>query len=188
VDGATARLCPRCRAEYRPEIETCADCGAALLRPGESPPPEVEADPDPPQPIASLAPGLLSPEEPGLVCVRIDEDEWIKMLAAALLERGLPHTVRVETSPDPQLVRKGGRFGYGWTFGLYVRERDAEAAREVERELQAAGLPEVAGRVEKGERDAHVCPACGASLEPRDAECPACGLNFPEVEQEGERP
>jgi hypothetical protein len=188
VNGGSARLCPRCRAEYRPEIEICADCGARLLAPGEAPPLWAEAEFEPPLLAPSLAPGLLSPDEPDLVCIRVDEDEWIKMLAARLLERGVPHTVKVETSPDPHVVRKGGRFGYGWTFGLYVREGDAEAGRGVERELQEEGLPEIAGRVEKSGKEAHACPACGAQLTPQDAECSSCGLAFPEVEPEGERP
>jgi hypothetical protein len=183
VSTGYAKVCPRCRVEYRPEIEICADCGARLLHPGEAPPPEIEA---PAEPIV-LAPGLLSSDEPDLVCIRVDEDEWTKMLAARLLARGVPHTVRVETSPDPSVVSKGGRFGYGWTFGLYVRSRDAEAGREVERELQQEGLPEIAGRVEASEREAHACPACGASLEPHVAECSSCGLGFPEVEPEGEK-
>jgi hypothetical protein len=183
VDGGYARLCPRCRVEYRPEIEICADCGARLLHPGEAMPPEIEAPPEPPV----FAPGLLTPDEPDLACVRIDEDEWIKMLGSALLERGIPHTVRVETSPDPQVAREGGRIGHAWTFGLYVRKRDADAARDVERELQVTGLPEIAGRVEASDTELHACPACGASLNPQDAECSSCGLAFPEVEPEGER-
>ncbi len=185
------KICPRCRSEYRLEASICSDCGSALLE--LQPFPESDALP----PAAEL------------VCIRRGGPGFLRGVARALQGAGL--SCRIDTWPPGEPIRgarlpfrlRGGHDPY--ELGLYVREEDADEARQLEVEHLARILPDVpspppldvtsaecpacgAGLFGSGERcvscglafpcELHVCPECRAQVEPEAARCSACGIRY----------
>jgi len=161
VTGAASyQHCPDCRVDYTLSVTHCADCGAALV-PGEAPPPEVAED---------------LPPVSELVCIRVADLRWISTLSRGLQESGVTHRVEPATVADAPQGQRADVFGEAQLFGLYVRESDTPAARELDGTLAAALLPEEAPPVAEGQQDD--CPACGTALGADVLECPDCGLQF----------
>lgn len=158
--------CPQCKGEYRAEIQSCADCGLALV-----------------SGVLLLArqeervsrPDEIDPAEP-VVVVRKGPILQMKALQATLRAQGLPAVVAREA---------GGCCGCrGPEVLLQVREEDlAEVMAALEREYrQSTGLADhdarFAGAVCDGGEAEAVCPACGCRFPPGSSECPDCGLCF----------
>jgi uncharacterized protein with PIN domain len=162
------RVCRDCGEEYRPEISVCADCGGTLEDRYEdedgagAPPPEGEPTGPPPPDLSGHRVVFSTTQANALV-----------PLAEALRATGLAFVLN-ETRPDD-------RRPYS-TFGLFVRDEDAESAlRTLAPLLGAEGDPERLHAVESAFRTQggyERCPACEAALPPEARECPECGLGL----------
>ena len=148
------RHCPRCRADYRPEVAVCAHCDIPLVeRPEEhdprfDPPPSLEglpaADAAPPGDYESL---YFSFEVRDLL-----------PLAEQLTRQGVPF--RVETTEEAHGVR-------------LPRIRYDLAVRNEERAVAVGALEAFLGTEEDG------MAAAGSGGDPigaADVECAGCGL------------
>ncbi|MCL2458155.1 MAG: hypothetical protein FWF31_04775 [Desulfobulbus sp.] len=158
--------CPQCSGEYRPEVQSCADCGVALVG-GEA----LLAGQK--QRAGSLA--EIGPLEPVIVVHRGPVLQ-VKALQACLRAKGLPCRIVKEA---------GGACGCrGPEVLLHVREEDqAEAMAALAQEYREnTGLADhdtrFAGAVYDAGADEAVCPACGCRFAPDSSECPDCGLCF----------
>jgi hypothetical protein len=101
-------FCPRCGYEYRPEIETCPDCGTTLV---EQPP--------------RRNPTLLH-EEPEVLVAEVANETLAGIWAGLLENEGIPCIVKASG------VSIGG-WGYAAIFPhyLYVRASDEQRAIEL---------------------------------------------------------
>jgi hypothetical protein len=161
------RHCPRCRADYRPEISVCAHCDIPLVERQEEHDPRF--DPPPafgPVPAASDTPPgryeslYFSYEVPDLL-----------PLADRLTRQGIPF--RVETTEEAHGVR-------------LPRARYDLTVRDEEREVALGELEEFLGTEDDGTAGAGsgapdgtaggACPACGDPIGEADLECAGCGL------------
>lgn len=155
------QVCPECRVEYSMSAEHCVDCRVGLV-PAHALADEPHAEDFPPSSELS--------------CIRVAPLPWMQALSAALQEDGVAHRVepaQAEHAPEGQ---RPDVFGDVGLFGLYVREADAEAAREFDGTMASRLIPEEAPELPEGEEDA--CPACGTALDAQATVCPDCGLNF----------
>lgn len=125
--------CATCRAEFRPGVERCSDCGGELL-PGDLPPPRGAPPPGPP---------------PKTVSVFTSPDPGVFELACSILDTA---GVTYATARDGlQDLFGAGRLGTGYNLlvgpeEIHVPERDAERARKL--------LDQVGGEVlESAEED-----------------------------------
>jgi RNA polymerase subunit RPABC4/transcription elongation factor Spt4 len=142
------KWCPSCGAEFRPEIETCSDCGEALVsRPSELP--EGSARPGKGAP-PELPSGDYQPLTQSL------DFETADRYGALLAAAGIPFLA----VPDPTPTG----------FRLRVREEDLEKA------ARALGVAPPKGVPIDEESFPEACPACGTPLEGRQETCPECGL------------
>ena len=159
------RHCPRCHADYRPEILTCADCGGDLeIRQEETDPDrEIEAASEPP-------PGIYR----SLYYTSAVED--LEPLAAALTRAAIPF--RIESSDEQRATTLVPRS----RFDLSVRDEEREAARRILAELPDFPEPEGASENAEAPFDPEKgyarCPACSASLAAGTDKCPDCGLTL----------
>ncbi len=92
--------------------------------------------------------------------------DWIHALAERLTEAGIPRHV------NPL----GERRATDSTWGLYVRQRDLSRARELDREVMRAVMPDVPEDFDPEALDTNRCPACGDPVTEGVGECPGCGL------------
>ncbi|NBC19024.1 MAG: hypothetical protein GVY18_17115 [Bacteroidetes bacterium] len=143
-------ICPRCDAEYRATVRTCADCDVRLVRKTHY---ERALDP--------------LPFSEDLVAVRTDVTRLIKRLADALARAGIRCHVAFDRKYHSAGAVEGSALYY---HTLYVRPEREEDARRVERRLEQEA------DVEDAAEDEEACPACGAPRDPGAPECPDCGL------------
>jgi predicted amidophosphoribosyltransferase len=148
------KRCPQCEGEYQYTVSQCADCGVAL----EDAPVHQQRDTTP------------LPDASQLVGLRTGAPLEMADLAEALQRAGIGS--RIDSDPP-------GR-GFGRYVSVYVRERDYEAAHQVDHEVFASRTPEAAELDPPATADTGACPACGASLAQDAASCRECGLEFPE--------
>jgi hypothetical protein len=171
------RVCPDCGEEYRPEIVTCADCGAVLEDRflGEE---EEAADAAPP------AAPLPEEQAPDLshhqVLFTSGQARDLVPLAEALKAKGV--AFRLVDTPALEEVRAA-------SYRLLVHQDDGAAAqRALAPLLAAAGAGEDAApgsHEAPGDTPTEArCPACGQQLEAGALECPECGLGLA-AEEEG---
>jgi ribosomal protein L32 len=163
------RVCPDCGEEYRPEIVTCADCGATLedrfLEDGQTPdaPPPAPAAPAPAGPdLAQHRPIFSSAQARDLV-----------PFAEALKQAGIAFHF-LETPADEE--------GRGASYSLLVHETDEAAAQRSLTSLLHDGeephaVESLQAQFEEG-RGYVRCPACGQEQAAGALECPECGLAF----------
>lgn len=156
------RVCPACRTEYTRMATRCADCDVELVHA------DVVAEED--AQVEDLPPASA------LRCVRVAPIAWIRALSEGLQHGGVPHRVEPAGADDAPEGQRVEAFGNVQLFGLYVREADTDAAREIDGSIAARILPEEAPALAEGEEDA--CPACATPLAPDATECPDCGLGF----------
>ena len=155
------KICPDCELEYRLHVETCVDCGTALLHPEEHRRAEEEKK-------RCMEEALVEP-----VVVRQGEMRWIDELYGVIIGSGIPCRVLTD---DPSC----GGSCRGGTWGLAVSRSDAErAARRIE-EYFVEVHPEA--KVSQELQSQGKCPACGSDVEAEMVECPDCGLTLLIVE------
>jgi hypothetical protein len=155
------RVCPECGEEYLPTVDQCIHCRVALVAAGAAPAP---------------APRELPPASQ-LLCIRAASLGFAQRLSQMLSDAGITHRLealeRDAEGPAPSAAARG-RFAE-MPYGVFVREEDAAAAREVDQahmRLQIPDLPDETVEAAAGEG----CPACGAAVAADAAECPECGL------------
>lgn len=148
------KICPRCRSEYYPHVETCAGCGAVLLSAEEHAGRQEAKRRCLEQPL----------EDP--VALREGEARWMEELHGVLIDEGIP--CRLHSDPE---CRRGC---CGGTCRLLVSRRDAERADGRIEEYFAEIHPEVRASRELLSRGK--CPACQGDVEADAIECPDCGL------------
>ena len=154
------RHCPRCDTDYRPEIETCAECGGELDTRPENPPPASPAPPDlPPGDYQSL-----------FYCGEIRD---LEPLAEALARNDIPFQIDATKDEGVTLVPHS-------RFDLKVRDEEREKAREILSSLpEAADLQLADDAAEKDfepGRGYRRCPGCASTLPFGALKCPECGL------------
>jgi len=168
------KYCPRCRDEYRWDIQSCADCGLELLT-GE-------------QMMAMLnsrhhgkGAGSCSleigPDEP-VVTVRKGAAALIKQLHKFLAQQGVPSLILGDGAGN---CNRGCR---GPELLLQVRPADVpEALAILDREhWRTTGLADhdvrLADSVYDSSAPEAICPACGFCFSTDAGACPDCGLCF----------
>ena len=152
------RVCPECREEYIASAQRCVTCDVPLVAsegfvrvggPRELPP------------VAQL------------VCVRTATLSFAQALSERLAQAGITH--RLESEPDSREGETQLRRPDTMPYGIYVREQDLDAAREVDRAHMRSEFPDLPD-VPEGGSVVDGCPACGAAAAPDATECPDCGL------------
>jgi hypothetical protein len=165
------RVCPDCGEEYRPEIVSCADCGAVLEDRFLGEEGETAEDALPAAPLPSeVAPDLSHHQ----VIFTSGQARDLVPLAEALKAKGV--AFRFVDTPAEEEVRAA-------SYRLLVHEDDSEAARRALAPIlgtagageEAAAGPDSAQGETRGEAR---CPACGQELEAGAPECPECGLGL----------
>jgi hypothetical protein len=162
VDAHLYLVCPECFAEHTLSVTHCADCGVELVSPAAIA--AVEAE------VAEFPPASE------LDCVRVAPLAWVRALSEGLERGGVAHRVepaREEDAPDGQ---EASIFDGAQLFGLYVRNNDAAAARELDKSIAVQLLPDEAPPLAEGEEEN--CPACGSALAADVVECGECGLRL----------
>lgn len=152
------RVCPECGEEYLPTVDRCADCRVALVAAGVEP--------------VAVAPRELPPASQ-LVCLRTASLGFAQGLSDLLSEAGITH--RLEADPTSREGEHNARRPDSLPFGVFVREQDLAAAREVDREFMRRQFPDVSEEPSAGAAG-EGCPACGAAVAADAVECPECGL------------
>jgi hypothetical protein len=152
------RVCPECDEEYRPEIATCADCGAELVD---------RALDEQGRPLAE--PAQAAGEQVTLVALYAGPAAALRPLAEALAAAGIAQKLL----PIPNQS--------GLT--LAVAQEDGARAMEALAGFHGRGtelgLSELAATFHAGDdAQEHACPACGAAVPEDAAECPDCGLEW----------
>lgn len=163
------RVCPECEEEFRPDIVHCSDCGALLEERWESEQGDVTDTPEGSLPAPSAAP------EPDLQHFRpLVTNHVARQLvphAERLRERGIAfHLAEIVADAENRVA----------SYHLLVHEEDREDALDALADLidsttDAQLLSAVESHFQEGKGYVR-CPACGAELRERDAECPECGL------------
>jgi hypothetical protein len=159
ISGSDAKVCPDCSCDYLSHVETCLDCGTALLAPEENATLQAERK--------RCREGAL--EEP--VAVRQGELQWVDELYRVLIESGIPAKVSSDSS-----CGKGCRPA----FHLLVAGADAEKAHHRIEEHFSEVNPEAGASWERMSQGK--CPACGTDVTPDTVECPDCGLTLLVIE------
>ncbi|HEX5065304.1 MAG TPA: hypothetical protein VFY49_04260 [Myxococcota bacterium] len=152
-------MCPECGEEYLPTVVQCVHCRVALVAPGGT-------APDAPSQVEL-------PPVAQLVCIRTSSLDWAQGLSERLSEAGITH--RLEAQPTSREGEQNARRPDSMPYGVYVLERDAADAREIDQEHMRSQIPDLP---EEGVSEAagEGCPACGAAVAADAAECPECGL------------
>lgn len=164
-------FCPKCRSEYRADIQRCATCDEALV--AEEDLPVHMSD----QEIIAA----MSEEE--LVSVFEGPLQALKPVQTRLLEAGIPAALR----QGEELKTEMGLF---IKLQLVVRKDDLEkvaglVGEEYRENLRREGLLDVATSegLEHPQSDASeetdgdlACPACGCTDPLVEGECPECGI------------
>jgi predicted amidophosphoribosyltransferase len=155
------RVCRKCGEEYRPDIQSCADCGAELedvyddgesSTPVQLPPPEESVD------LSDHRSLFQTQNAPVLV-----------PMAERLKQAGIAF----------HLVEEGVGTAATARYSLLVPEGEVKAALETLTDLlaphaEAEGISALETHYEAGRYVK--CPACGAEQGSGIAECAECGL------------
>ena len=182
------KICPRCKAEYYPDILQCADCGVALVWPAAKP---VVARPEVEQLEEDEWWGIRSQPK-----VQKDDDGWdqfedteilgqlasdvgkiIRIYRATLLEAGIPAAQLPNTRYREGRHLPVGYLDEGFENILFVRKDDMKAAEHIVEELFTNLHPDLPGGLNLEFAEGQ-CPACGAAIPDDATECPDCGLPF----------
>lgn len=145
------KICPSCGAEYYPHIEKCADCGAALISYEEH---------------QRLIAERKATEETAIehgVKIMEGDLEWLSEIRTVLLDAGIPC-----------MLHSCGKSCCANTVQLKVAPEDHERAQEAIEEYLMDLEPDL--RTARDMFWKGKCPACGASINPDDRDCPDCAL------------
>ena len=155
-------VCPSCGSEFQPHVTHCLDCGTPTRSSHAAPelPPRIRRE----NPDVLVSPLPLSPETPAALATASSAD-WAKELEGVLARNGIPCRLDIH-DPKERPTR---------TYAVWVAEDDLDRARELERELQRAKIPDYDETFPELP-PADVCPACGSAVSSEDEECPSCGL------------
>jgi predicted amidophosphoribosyltransferase len=152
------RVCPECEEEYRPEIATCADCGAELVD---------RALDEQGRQIAE--PAQASGEQVTLVGLYSGPAAALRPLAETLAAAGVAQ----------RFVPIPGQSGLTLAVAQEDGARALEALAAFHGRGTELGISELAATFVAGaEEHEHACPACGAAVPADAAECPDCGLEW----------
>jgi RNA polymerase subunit RPABC4/transcription elongation factor Spt4 len=150
------RVCVDCGEEYRPDIETCADCGGRVEDPDVAPVSSTrvseEAEDEEDLSESDFSESVLGGEKASDLANSADQ----------LVEAGVPFR-----------LRPGRTAGYR----LMVPAKDRDRA------LVVLGL--LADRGEQPGDAVRACPACETQVNPGVADCPECGLTVGDESDEG---
>ncbi len=148
------KICPDCLAEYFPQIETCADCGSALMLPEEVKKMKEEI-------TLSADQALKSP-----VVIREGSLKWVNELFDVLRNSSIPCVVSTDDGCKKSCC--------GDTYRLLVSADDSVKANERIERYCGEIYPEIKASQEMISQGQ--CPACGCTVGSDRTECPDCGL------------
>jgi len=165
------KYCPKCRDEYRQEMETCAVCALPLILGAELAAMEKNKSGS-----RRKRKGALTPD-----------DQLVVISQASLAD--LKHLMALlEAEHIGAMIRKDGQGcasgGCAPKFQLLVRQEEIQDALQVlaEEHRRACALAEHdathAEAVFNPEAKEAVCPACGFAFVTTTTTCPDCGLCF----------
>lgn len=165
------KYCPKCRDEYRVEMETCATCALPLI---------LGAD------LAAMGKnkGASRQKRKGA----LTPDDHLAVIFQAPLNdlKHLKDLLEAEQI-GAMISKEGGGCASGGCapkFQLQVRQEEVQDALQVlaEEHRRATALAEHdathAGAVFNPEAGEAVCPACGFAFATTTTTCPDCGLCF----------
>jgi hypothetical protein len=109
-----------------------------------------------------------------LVCIRAAPMSWATALSKKLAEAGIAH--RIQTAGDDADEGSQRRPGYNMPFGIFVLEKDQEAASQIDVAFTGSQIPDLPENFETDGEGGDHCPACGDSILEAEDECPGCGL------------
>ncbi|MFA7347740.1 MAG: hypothetical protein WCZ86_08270 [Desulfurivibrionaceae bacterium] len=164
------KYCPKCRDEYRPEIERCATCAIPLVWGAEL--------------AASVAGGDARQNRKGALT---PDDELVVIFQGALNDlKHLKDLLEAERIGAMISKEAGGCASGGCApkFQLQVRQEEVRDGLQVlaQEHRRATALAEHdathAGAVFNPEAEEAVCPACGFAFATTTTTCPDCGLCF----------
>ena len=166
------KVCPSCAGEFQHWVTQCPECAVPLQlgAPDGTPPVPAGRDEFPPA--------------HELTCLERGAPQGLAEIAERLQAAGI--SCRIDVHPPGDPIRLGARRGAGvaTSFGLYVREEDAEHAKAVREQHLRENVPDAPNAALGAELSA--CPACGERLADGASACAACGLEFPDAStQEG---
>ena len=164
------KYCPKCRDEYREEIEQCATCAIPLVWGREL--------------AASLAGGRSRKNRKGSLTA---DDHLVVIFQGSLADlKHLKDLLEAEQI-GAMISKEGGGCASGGCapkFQLQVRQEEVQDALQVlaEEHRRATVLAEHdathAEAVFDTEAEEAVCPACGFAFATTTTTCPDCGLCF----------
>ena len=166
------KYCPKCRDEYRVEMETCATCAVPLILGADLAAMEKNKGGS-----RQKRKGPLTPDDHLVVIFQAALAD-LKHLKA-LLEA---EQIAAMISKDGQACGSGG--GCAPKFHLQVRQEEIQDALQVlaQEHRRATVLAEHddthAEAVFNPEAEEAVCPACGFGFATTTTTCPDCGLCF----------
>ena len=153
------KYCPRCGDEFQNWVEVCPDCEVPLGF--ERPDPNA-------QPTVDLPPARE------LQAVFVGEPWQVTEPVDSLRAARIP--CRVDAFPAGDFSDDGqgiGSFGAGTKVGVYVRQEDLPAIRNLDADWVRSTLAT--------DTELDACPACSAPLSADATACRECGLEFPEI-------
>jgi hypothetical protein len=150
------KICPDCASEYYAYIESCADCGAALLTQEEHKRREEEKQ-------LCMAKALENQ-----ATIRTGDLRWMRELYAVLIETGIPCSIRSDAGCSKGCC--------GDTHQLMVSSEDAEQAQKRIEEYYMEIHPELQASQEMLSEGN--CPACSCRAGSDAVVCPDCGLTL----------
>jgi predicted amidophosphoribosyltransferase len=151
------RVCPECDEEYRPDIATCADCGADLV--DRQTDEQGRALPEPAQAVQPIA----------LAALYSGPAAALKPLADALADAGVPQ----------RFVPIPGQSGLTLAVAQDEAARALTALSAFHGRGTELGIRELAATFEAQESEhEHACPACGAAVPAGASLCSDCGLDW----------
>jgi predicted amidophosphoribosyltransferase len=152
------RVCPECDEEYRPDIATCADCGADLVD---------RAVDEQGRPLAE--PAQAEGVQVALVALYSGPAAALRPLAEALASAGIAQ----------RFVPIPGQSGLTLAVAQEDGARAMEALAAFHGRGTELGIRELAATFEAQDSEhEHACPACGAAVPAGAVECSDCGLDW----------
>ncbi|MFO7760313.1 MAG: zinc ribbon-containing (seleno)protein DG [Thermodesulfobacteriota bacterium] len=160
------KYCPKCRDEYRANVEYCAECGIRLLTGEEMAAATGKGSKNVAGPVE------LTPSD-DIVPVQQGDIKELKGTAAALKKEGIASILIGKE--EPGCCVSPGAY-------LAVRREDVPEAGQIVRHYweQTTGFStydtsscEVVFNKDAGEA---TCPACGSNFQTHNGTCPNCGL------------
>ena len=163
------KYCPKCRDEYRQEVEICATCALPLV---------LGAD------LAAMEKSGSRRKRKGPLT---PDDELVVIFQGSLADLKHLKSLLEAEQIGVMISKEGGGCASGGCapkFQLQVRQEEVPDALQVlaEEHRRATVLAEHdaahAGAVFNPEAEEAVCPACGFGFATTTTTCPDCGLCF----------